>query len=106
MDQGEMKMHSLKLDGMKQLHIISENINYPVAIPVYNGWQEIQIKYLLENIKTTRFSSYDICKWCVVHGFQYGFVYPLCKDVIFKHPYKYFKFLEMKYKLKWFALAL
>lgn len=99
-------MLSLKLDGMKQLHIIAENINYPVAIPVYNDWQEVQIKYLLENIKTTRFSSYDICKWCMVHGFQYGFVYPLCKEVIFKHPYKYFKFLEMKYKLKRFALAL
>lgn len=96
-------MLSLKLDGMKQLHIIAENINYPVAIPAYNDWQEIQIQYLLENIKSVRFSSYDICKWCMVHGLQYGFAYPLCKEVIFKNPYKYIKFLEMKVKLKRFA---
>ena len=29
-------------EGMKQLHILSEGINFPVAIPVYTDWQETQ----------------------------------------------------------------
>ena len=50
-------------EGMKELHILSEGINFPVAIPIYTDWQGTQFRYLLENVRTAGFSSYDICRW-------------------------------------------
>lgn len=45
---------------MKELHILSEGINFPVAIPIYTDWQGTQIRYLLENVRTAGFGSYAI----------------------------------------------
>lgn len=90
-------------EGMKQLHILSEGINFPVAIPIYTDWQGTQFRYLLENVRTAGFSSYDICRWCITHKFKYSVVYPLCRKALFKNPYKYLKYLEMMLKLKKFS---
>ena len=93
-------------EGMKQLHILSEGINFPVAIPIYTDWQRTQIQYLLENVRTTRFGSYDICRWCIAHKFKYGVVYPLSRQAVFKNPYKYLKYLEMMLKLRKFSMQI
>ena len=90
-------------EGMKELHILSEGMNYPVAVPIYTDWQEMQFQYLLDSIRTAGLSSYDICKWCIAHKFKYCVVYPLGRKTIFNNPYKYLKYLEMVIKLKTFS---
>ena len=97
-------MPDFKKEGMKELHILSEGMNYPVAIPIYADWQGTQFQYLLESIRTAGFSSYDICKWCIAHKFKYCVVYPLGRKTIFRNPYKYLKYLEMMLKLKKFSM--
>lgn len=93
-------MLDFNADGMKELHFLTEKLNFPVAIPVYSDWQKTQFQYLQNNIKDGRYNSYDICKWCILHGLQYNVIYSLSKKTIFKHPYKYYKYLEMMFKLK------
>ena len=90
-------------EGMKELHILAEGMNYPVAIPIYTDWQGMQFKYLLDSIRTDGFGSYDICKWCITHKFKYCVIYPLDRKTIFRNPYKYLKYLEMMLKLKQFS---
>ena len=60
-------MFNFNKEGMKELHILSEGINFPVAIPIYTDWERTQIRYLLENVRTAGFGSYDICRWCIAH---------------------------------------
>ena len=102
-----LKWRNVMLDfnkqGMKELHILSEGMNYPVAIHIYTDWQETQFQYLLDSIRTAGLSSYDICKWCIAHKFKYRVVYPLDRKTIFRNPYKYLKYLEMIIKLKMFS---
>ena len=99
-------MFNFNKEGMKELHILSEGMNFPVAIPIYTDWQRTQIQYLLENVRTAGFSSYDICRWCIAHKFQYGVVYPLSRQAVFKNPYKYLKYLEMMLKLRKFSMQI
>lgn len=96
-------MHGFDKGGMKELHILSEGMNYPVAIPIYTDWQKTQFQYLLDSIRNAGFGSYDICKWCISHKFKYCVAYPLDRTAIFRSPYKYLKYLEMMIKLKKFS---
>ena len=97
-------MIKFKKEGLKELHFLTERINFPIVIAVYNGWQKTQFQYLLSNIESTRFTSYDICKWCIVHNLQYQIIYPIRKLSILKNPYKYYKYIQMRIRLKKFSL--
>ncbi len=99
-------MFNFNKEGMKELHILSEGINFPVAIPIYTDWQRTQIQYLLENVRTAGFGSYDICRWCIAHKFKYGVVYPLSRHAVFKNPYKSLKYLQMMLKLRKFSMQM
>lgn len=99
-------MHNFSKDGMKELHILAEGMNYPVAIPVYTDWQGTQVRYLLNSIRSSRLNSYDVCRWCITHKFMYSVVYPLDRKTIFRNPYKYLKYLEMMFKLRKFSVQI
>lgn len=90
--------------GLKEVHLITEQINFPVAIAVYNDWEKTQVQYLLVNIKSTRFTSYSICRWCIVHKIQYQILYPIRKISILKNPYKYYQYIKLLTKLNKFSL--
>ena len=98
--------HLIKFEqeGLKELHFFLFVINFPIAIPIYDDWQKTQFQYLLSNIKSTKFSSFDICKWCIIHKLQYQIIYPIGKVSILKNPYKYFMYKQMCIKLKKFSL--
>ncbi len=93
-------------EGMKELHILAEGMNYPVVIPIYTDWQGTQFRYLLDSARTAGFSSYDVCKWCITHQFKYCVFYPPGRKTIFRNPYKYLKYLEMMLKLKKFSMQM
>lgn len=101
-------MPGLNKEGMKELHILAEGMNYPVAIPIYTEWQgtQFQYQYLLDSVKSAGFSSYDICKWCITHKFKYCVLYPISRKTIFRNPYKYLKYLEMILRLKMFSMRI
>ena len=83
-----------------ELHFLTERLNFPIVIPVYTDWEKTLLQYLKDNAKSTRFTSYDICKWCIAHKMSYEILYPLSKFAILKNPYKYYKYLQMKFLLK------
>lgn len=93
-------------EGIKELHILSEGMNYLVAIPIYTDCQGTQFRYLLDSIRTSRFGSNDIYRWCITHKFQYSVVYPLSRQAVFRNPYKYLKYLEMMLKIKKFSMQI
>lgn len=97
-------MHGFDKEGMKELHILAEGMNYPVAVPVYTDWQKTQLKYLLDSVKTAGFNSFDICKWCITHKFKYCVLYPLDRKTVFRNPYKYLKYLELMLKIRKFSM--
>lgn len=97
-------MFNFNQEGLKELHFLTEGINFPIAIPIYDDWQKTQFQYLLSNIRTTAFTSYDICKWCIIHNLQYQIIYPIKKISILKNPYKYYKYIQMCIKLKKISL--
>ena len=93
-------MLNFKQEGMRELNLLTERINFPIAIPIYNDWEKTQFQYLQNNIKSSRFTSFDICKWCITHKLNYEILYKLSKSAILKNPYKYYKYLQMKYHLR------
>lgn len=93
-------MLKFKEEGMTELHFLIENLNFPIAIPIYSDWERTLLDYLQCNIQSTRFTSYDICKWCITHKLSYQVLYPLSRFAILRNPYKYFKYLQMKFLLK------
>ncbi len=98
-------MLNFKEEGMKELHLLTEGINFPIAVPIYSEWEKTQFQYLLNNIKATRFTSFDVCKWCISHHLSYEIIYPLNKASIFKNPYKYYQYLQMKFHLRKYQRA-
>ena len=90
--------------GLKEVHLLTEQINFPVAIAIYNDWEKTQVQYLLANIKSTRFTSYSICRWCIVHKIQYQILYPIRKISILRNPYKYYQYIKLLTKLNKFSL--
>ena len=97
-------MLKFNADGLKELHFFTENINFPIAIAIYDEWQKTQCSYLLANIQG--FSSEQICIWCITHHIEYQILYPLSKLIIFKNPYKFYGYLLMKYRLKRYSLRI
>lgn len=93
-------MLNFKQEGLKELHFMTERLNFPIAIPVYTDWEKTLLQYLQNNVKSTRCTSYDICKWCITHKLPYEILYPLSKSAILKNLYKYYKYLQMKFRLK------
>lgn len=87
--------------GLKGLHFFVEHLNFPVVVATYDDWQEVQVSYLSSNIKNGGFNSEAICQWCKSHQIQYRILYPIKKSSIWKNPYKYFKYLELKKKLNY-----
>lgn len=98
-------MLNFKNEGMQELHFLTENLNFPIVIPIYSDWEKAQFQYLQNNIKSTKFNSFEICKWCISHRLSYEILYPLKKSSIFKNPYKYYKYLQMKYYLRKYQQA-
>lgn len=93
-----------KQEGLKEIHFLTERINFPIVIPIYSDWEKTQFEYLLCNIESKKFTSYDICKWCITHNLQYQIMYPIKKVSVLKNPYKYFKYIQMTIKLKKISL--
>lgn len=93
-------MLNFKEEGMQELHFLTDNLNFPIAIPIYNDWEKTQFQYLLNNIKSIRFNSFEICKWCIAHQLAYEILYPLKKSSVLKNPYKYYKYIQMKFYLR------
>lgn len=92
-------MLKLKPDNLKALHFFTEGLNYPVAIAAYSDKQEALLSYLISNFQTKQFTSESVCRWCLSHNLQFQILYPISKMSIFKNPYKFFKFLQLKYRL-------
>ena len=90
-------------EGLQEVRFIVRNINFPVAIAIYSEWEKVQYNYLMRNIG--KFSTEDICKWCVSHNINYEIVYPLSLWTIIKNPYKYYQYLKMKSRLKSYSFA-
>ena len=95
------KIINFNPEGMKGLHFYIEGLNFPVAIGTYSDWEEVQVSYLSKNIQSGGFNSEAICRWCISHQIQYRIIYPIRKSSIFKNPYKYYKFLQLKRKLNY-----
>lgn len=96
-------MLNFNKERMKELHVLAKGLSYPVVVSVYTEWQAVQLKYLLDSIRTAGLDSYDICKWCITHKFEYRVAWPLSRKTIFRNPYKYLKYLEMMLRLKMFS---
>lgn len=86
-------------NNLKALHFFTEGLNYPVAIAAYSDWQENQLSYLVSNFQSKQFTTESVCRWCMSHNLQFQIIYPISKISIIKNPYKFFKFLQLKYRL-------
>ena len=102
-ERREMKKKIIDFNpnGLRKLYFFTENLNYPVVIALYSEQEEARASYLLCNIQSGIFNSESICKWCIAHHIQYRIIYPLKKVSILKNPYKYYKFIQLKRKLKY-----
>lgn len=87
-------------EGMKGLHFYMEGLNFPVVLATYSEWEETQVSYLTDNIKSERWDTIDVCRWCINHQIQYKMVYLVSKKNVIKHPYKHYKYLRLKHKIK------
>ena len=90
-------------EGLQEIQFIVKDISYPVAIAIYTEWEKTQYSYLMKNI--AKFKTEDICKWCISHKISYEIVYPLSIWMIIRHPYKYFQYLRMQYRLSKYSFA-
>lgn len=82
-------------DDIKELQIFTKNLNFPVAIFICTDWEKTQLSYLNPGMH----NSESLCRWCISHHIQYQILYPILVSTIFKNPYKYFKFLQLKLRL-------
>lgn len=88
-------MHLLKPDNLKEVHIYKKNLNFPIVIYICNEWEKVQLSYLDPSVH----NSESLCRWCIAHHIQYQILYPLYLKTIFKNPYKYYKYVQMKKRL-------
>lgn len=95
------KVLDFKEENLKGLYFYMNGLNFPVALATYSEWEETQVSYLSNNVKSEGFNTESLCRWCISHNIQYRIVYPIKKSSIFKNPYKYLKFLQLKRKLKY-----
>ena len=90
---------NLPKENLKGLHFLTENINYPVVIATYSEWEEQQVQYFMQSVKSTNLTSEAICRWCINHDMKYQILFITSFKTIIKHPYKYIKYLQLKRKL-------
>ena len=90
----------LEQDGLMGLHFYEEGLNFPVVVAIYYEWQEPQISFLGSNVSNKKYNTEDICRWCISHNIPYQILYPIDKKAIIMHPYKYYKFLWLKRRLR------
>lgn len=87
-------------DNTKSIHIYTERLSFPVCLFACNQWDQTQISYLSRNIKSGRYTAFDICRWCQQHGISYQIIYP---DYVWKYifidPKRFLCYLYLKYKL-------
>lgn len=88
-----------KKEGLKGLHFFTKNLNYPVVVASYDEWEEQQLAYLKSGFDLKNFTTESLCRWCACHHVQYQIVYPLGMKSIFRNPYKYLKYLQLRRKL-------
>lgn len=91
-------------EGLKGLHFFTEHLNFPVVAVSYSEWEKQQLSYLEHNFQSGRFTTTSLCQWCINHHIQYRIVYPLSIRSIFRNPYKYMKYLQLKHMLNKVAM--
>lgn len=102
-DEREVRMDKiikLEKEGLVGLYFFEKELNFPIAVGTYSKWQETQVSYLVTSMKNNRYDTEYICRWCISHEIPYQILYPIDKMAILKKPYKYYKFLCLKRKLK------
>ena len=95
------KVIKLPEENLKGLHFFTKGMNFPVVAASYSEWEKQQLSYLESNLSSTGFNTESICQWCISHNIQYQILYPIRKSSIFKNPYKYYKFIQLKKKLNY-----
>lgn len=93
-------MKVLRPEGLKEIHFHTEGVNFPIAMYICTDWEKVQLSYLYQNLKVKHFTSYELCRWCQSHNILFQIFYPLRWISVIKNPYKYFKYLELKARLK------
>ena len=86
-------------EGLKGLHFFTEHLNFPIVAASYSDWEKQQLSYLEHNFQSGGFTTTSLCQWCIHHHIQYRIVYPLSIRSIFRNPYKYMKYLQLKQML-------
>ncbi len=97
------QMINFNQEGLQGLHFFTEGLNFPIAVGTYSDWEETQVSYFLSSTRNRNLNEEDICCWCVDHQIEYQIMYPVKRYSVFRNPYKYFKFLQLKRKLKIFV---
>ena len=77
-------MLDFNINGLQEIHFITESVNFPVAIPIYSDWQRVQIKYMMQHL--SRLTSEDVIQWCLNHQMQYELLYPMSIWAILRNP--------------------
>lgn len=95
------KIIKLSKDNLQGLYFFVEGLNFPVVAASYNSWERQQLTFLETNLSSTCFNTEAVCQWCINHNIQYQILYPLRKIDILKNPYKYYRFIRLKKKLKY-----
>lgn len=95
------KLIKLDPEGLTGLHFFVQGINFPVVAASYNEWEKQELSYLVSAVQKGHMNTETICQWCIHHKIKYQILYPINKTSIVLHPYKYFKFLQLKKKLNY-----
>jgi hypothetical protein len=83
-------------DNVKEIHFYKENLNFPIVMYICTCWEKTQLAYLNPKIH----NSESLCRWCISHHIKYQILYPILRSSIVKNPYKYYKYLQLKARLK------
>ena len=86
--------------NLRSIHIFTEKLSFPVCTFALTAWDEVQISYLNHNIKSGRYTAFDICRWCQMHGIHYQILFPDNVWIyIFRDPKRFLCYLYLKLKL-------
>lgn len=87
-------------DNTKSIHIFTEKISFPVCTFALSEWDEVQISYLIHNIKSGNYTAFGICRWCQEHGISYQIIFPdHVWKYIFQDPKRFLCYLYLRLKL-------
>lgn len=90
----------LELERMQSLHFFVKGLRFPVVVGLYSDRDELQVDYLLRNIRHGSISTKRICIWCINHQISYQILYPIGYYEIIRNPLKYFEFLVLRRYLR------